>query len=162
MILGAIAGVFGTRGWLRVRSETRPRDGIFNYTGWLLGAGDAWRPYRVRQSRRDGAALLVKLDGVDDRNAAEALLGLHIAVETRELPPPPSGSYYWRDLIGLEVVTLDDRLLGTVRGLIETGASDVLRVRGEREQLIPFVPGVYVMEVDLGARRLVVDWQEDD
>jgi len=160
--LGTVKAVFGTRGWIKLHSETRPRDGIFDYSRWLLGAKDDWREYALKQWRVQGPALIAKLEGVDDREAAEALLGKRIAVAASELPAPPAGTYYWRDLIGLDVVNLAGEHFGTVKALVETGASDVLCVRGERERLIPFVRGIYVTDVDLQTRRITVDWQADD
>lgn len=163
VVLGSVKAVFGTRGWLKLHSETRPRDGLLTYRRWLLGKRREWQPFEFEEGRVQGPTLLAKLRGVDDREAAERLIGLNIAVDCQDLPAPPSGTYYWRDLIGLDVVTLEGEALGTVLGLYETGSSDVLRVRGERgETLIPFVRDVFVRHVDLQARRITVDWHADD
>ena len=107
------------------------------------------------------------------RNAAEAVKGLLIGVPEASLPEPESGEYYWRDLIGAEVVNTDDQLLGRIRSLIETGANDVLVIEpveaaGEaagketgrktaEDILIPFHAN-YVLEVDMAAGRIRVDW----
>ena len=77
------------------------------------------------------------------------------------MPAVAEGEYYWNDLIGLKVVALDGEVLGTVDYLLETGANDVLVVRGERELLIPFVTGQVVTQVDLENRVLRVDWDPD-
>ena len=71
------------------------------------------------------------------------------------------GRYYWADLVGLEVLTESGQSLGQVHGLLETGANDVLDVRGDRDRLIPFVQGQYVKKVCLDSGRLVVDWDPD-
>ncbi len=160
--LGTVKAVFGTRGWIKIHSETRPREGIFAYSPWLIGARDDWHSHALKQWRVQGPALIAKLEGIDDREAAAALIGKRIAIEANALPPAPAGSYYWRDLIGLEVINRDGEALGVVNSLIETGGSDVLCVRGERERLIPFVQGHYVIDVDLAQRRITVDWQRDD
>lgn len=160
--LGTVKAVFGTHGWIKIHSETRPRDGIFDYARWLIGAKDDWHGYALKRWRVQGPALIAKLEGIDDRDAAAALIGRRIAIDAAELPPAPAGSYYWRDLIGLAVVNRDGESLGVVKSLVETGASDVLCVRGERERLIPFVQGLYVIDVDLEAGRITVDWQLDD
>lgn len=160
--LGAVKALFGTRGWIKLHSETRPREGIFDYSRWLIGARDDWHEHAVAEWRVQGSALIAKLDAINDRDAAAALIGREIAIDAGALPPAPAGSYYWRDLIGLEVVNRDGVALGVVKSLLETGSSDVLRVRGERERLIPFVQGLYVLDVDAKARRIIVDWQPDD
>lgn len=160
--LGTVKAVFGTRGWVKIHSETRPRDAIFDYSRWLLGARDDWRVYKLLEWRAQGPALIARLSGVDDRDAAEALVGKRIAVDAADLPPAPAGSYYWRDLIGLDVVNLAGERLGIVKSLAETGSNDVLCVRGDRDRFIPFVVGIYIVEVDLNARRITVDWQAED
>jgi len=162
VLIGEIKAVFGTRGWVKIHSETRPREAILDYRAWQVGHQQDWRAYPLEESRVQGPVLLAKLRGVDDREAAEALIGQRIAVLPADLEPLPAGSYYWRDLIGLSVVDTAGMPLGIVQGLAETGSNDVLRVQGERERLIPFVIGLYVIEVDLGARRMTVDWQPED
>ena len=79
----------------------------------------------------------------------------------QQLPAAQPGEYYWSDLQGLEVVTLQGESLGTVDHLLETGANDVLVVTGERERLIPFVLGQVVDDVDLERGEIRVDWDRD-
>lgn len=162
VLLGEVKAVYGTRGWLKIHSDTRPREAILGYPAWQLGRQQDWQRHALEESRVQGPSLLVKLEHVDDREAAELLIGQRIAVLPDDLKPLPAGTYYWRDLIGMAVVNTDEVALGTVQGLVETGSTDVLRVRGDRERLIPFVTGLYVVDVDLAARRLTVDWQPDD
>ena len=160
--LGAVNAVFGTRGWIKVVSDTRPRDAIFDYPVWHIGLKADWQVFQLDDCREQGNTLIAKLCGVDDRESAERLVGKRIVVPAAALEPPPPGSYYWRDLIGMDVVTTSGCALGVVHGLAETGANDVLRVRGDRERLIPFVPGVYITDVDPKARKITVDWHPDD
>ena len=160
--LGTANAVFGTRGWIKVVSDTRPRDAIFDYSVWHIGLKGEWEVLQLAEGRVQGNVLLAKLRGVDDREGAERLVGKRIAVAASELKPPPPDTYYWRDLIGMDVVTTTGFPLGVVQGLAETGSNDVLRVRGDRERLIPFVVGLYVTDVDLQSRRITVDWHPDD
>jgi 16S rRNA processing protein RimM len=160
--LGAVNAVFGTRGWLKLTSDTRPRDAIFDYPVWHVGLKGDWQVLQLTECRVQGNTLLAKLRGVEDMESAEGLVGKRIAVAANELKPPPPGSYYWRDVIGMDVVTTADVPLGVVHGLAETGSNDVLRVRGDRERLIPFVVGLYVTDVDPKARKITVDWHPDD
>lgn len=163
VVVGRVNGVFGTRGWVKVYSHTRPRENLLDYRPWYLRDADgAWCRYDVRAAQRRGAAFVAALDGVEDRDAATALLRRDIAVDRSQLAPADEGEYYWSDLTGLDVVNAAGEVLGVVDGLLETAAHDVLRVRGERERLIPFVRGVYVLDVDLDARRIRVDWHADD
>jgi 16S rRNA processing protein RimM len=160
VVLGRIVGVHGIKGWIKVESETRPREAIFAYSPWELGTATGWTPYRVLAGRPSGAGLTAQLEGIDDRDVARALIGATIAFPRAQLPPAEAGSYYWADLQGCTVVNLQDVELGTVSHLMETGANDVLVVNDGRERLIPFIDTV-VQQVDLEHRRIRVDWDED-
>src|SRR5690606_439016 len=104
---------------------------------------------------------IVKLDGVDDRDAAREWVGAEIAVERRQLPPCGPGEFYWSDLEGLEVRTLEGEVLGTVDHLLATGGNDVLVLAGEKERLIPFVWETVIRSVDLDEGVIVADWAAD-
>lgn len=140
-----------------------PRDEILGYADWYLRRGDEpWRPIRMLEGRPQGKGIVARLEGVNDRDAAHALIDTDIAIDRDALPPPEPGTYYWADLEGTQVVTIDGVALGTLDHLFETGANDVMVVRGEdRERLIPFVVDQVVKEVDLGARLVRVDWDPD-
>lgn len=158
--VGHILGAQGIKGWVRVYSNTSPRENILNYGPWLLERGERLEPVRV-QGRLQGKNVLARLDGVDDRTRAESLVGCKLYIERQQLPRPESGDYYWSEIIGLKVETLTAEPLGLVAEMLETGADDVMVVTGERERLIPFAVDSIVREVDLEGRRLVVDWSPD-
>ena len=142
-------------------SYTDPREAILEHERWLLGQDGSWQSVRVDEGKRHGKSVLARLEGIDDREAAEALLGLDIAVYRDSLPEPETGHYYWTDLEGLTVWHKDKRELGVVTQMLETGAHDVMVVKGDLERLIPFVPGEVVLDVDLDERRVRVDWEWD-
>jgi 16S rRNA processing protein RimM len=157
--LGYISGIHGVQGWVKIHSWTRPREAIFGYRPWLLGKER--NPVAIRQGRRQGKTLVAELPGVEDRETARSLVEMEIAVHREQLAELAGDEYYWSDLVGLDVVTVTGVALGTVDRLIETGANDVLVVSGERERLVPFVMGRYVIRVDLDAGRMEVDWDPD-
>lgn len=159
VVLGHIAGLHGVRGWVRIHSLTEPREVIFEYQPWLLG--EARETARVLQYEGQGKRLIARLDRAVDREQAEALVNCEIAVYRDQLPPLPEGRYYWTDLVGLSVRLEDGTLLGTIERMLATGANDVMVVRGDREHLVPFVPGPYVKQVDLAAGEVIVDWDPD-
>ena len=105
--------------------------------------------------------MIARLAGCESRDQAQALMGCEIAIRRDQLPVTAPGEYYWRDLQGLTVVTIEGELLGTVDHLIETGANDVLVVKGDRERLIPFVLNQVIVNVDLDKREIRVDWDKD-
>ena len=161
VVMGRLVGVHGVRGWLKVESYTQPRANIFRYSPWYLEDADSWRETAVSDGRPQGKGLVVKLEGIDDRDAAAAMIGTDVAVRREQLPALDGEDYYWSDLIGLSVVTTRGENLGVVHNLMETGANDVLIVRGDRERLVPYVRGRVVTAIDLDAGRIEVDWDAD-
>ena len=124
--------------------------------------GDGWQRWKLASGRRQGKAVVLKLKVCNDRGTAEALIGAQIAITHDQLPELDApGDYYWTDLQGLRVETIDGIDLGRVDRLFETGANDVMVVRGERERLIPFLWERVVCEVDIEAGLMRVDWDPD-
>lgn len=142
-------------------SYTQPREAILDYGRWLLKQDTTWQAAVLAEGKRHGKAIIVRLDGIEDRDTAAGLVGCDIAVEREELPAAEAGSYYWADLVGLRVVHRDGTELGHVASLMETGANDVMVVAGEQERLIPFVVGEVVLDVDLENGVIGVDWEWD-
>ncbi|RUL72914.1 ribosome maturation factor RimM [Dyella choica] len=162
VLVGRIVGLYGVQGWVKLESWTEPRTQIFNYQPWQLTAPGGETEVKGVTGRPQGKGLIAKLPGVDDRDGAAALVGQDIYVARELLPPPGKDEYYWVDLEGLEVVTIEGVALGRVSHVFATGANDVVVVRdGERERLVPFVQGVYVRSVDLSGGRMVVDWDPE-
>ena len=159
VILGRIVGLFGVRGWVKVHSYTEPRDALLEYRDWLLGREEAWRQVELAEGTQHGKGIVVRLRGIEDRDAAAELLGSEIGVDRDALPEPEEGRYYWADLEGLTVVDRDGTELGKVAYLMATGANDVLVVDGPVERLIPFVPETVILDVDLAAGVIRVDWE---
>ena len=142
--LGGFVGVGGTSGSLEQLEEVT-----------LRRAGEPERTWRILEARPQGRVWAVRLEGVGTRDAAEGLVGYEVLARREQLGEAGEGQHYWADLDGLAVRTEAGRPLGTVTGLLETGAVDVLVVQGERgELLIPLAPYV---RVDLDARTVVVD-----
>jgi len=160
-VLGRISGVFGVRGWVRVFSYTDPREAILDYDSWLLGQKGAWRPAKVAEGQRHGKTVVARIDGFDDRDQAATLIGAEIGVPRAALPAAEEGRYYWSDLEGLRVVQSDGSELGVLAYLLETGAHDVMVVKGDKEQLVPFVKDRVVLDVDLEKGVITVDWDWD-
>lgn len=166
VVLGKIVGAYGLQGWVRVHPFADDPQAWSRIPAWWLGQEDsppkAWREVALKQSRLHLDALVVQLEGVSDRDAAEALKGTLIGAPREALPAASKDEYYWADLIGLDVVTAREESLGKVEGLIETGANDVLCVRADdgKEHLLPFVSAV-ILDVDLAVRRIRVEWEKD-
>ncbi|WP_298442631.1 ribosome maturation factor RimM [uncultured Ferrimonas sp.] len=165
IVVGKLGSAYGIRGWLKVTAFTDEQEGIFAYSPWVIDIQGTKREIKVLEWRRHGSGVVCRLDGVDDRNDAERLTNAEISIGTEQLQTLPEDEFYWRDLVGCEVVNTQGYNMGAVSGLLETGSNDVLEVKaksndafGKRERLIPFVTGQFVLEVDLAGKQIKVDW----
>lgn len=158
--VGHVLGAHGIKGWVRVFSNTSPRQNITSY-GPLLLEGDEGLQQKKVKGQTTGKHVLAKIEGIEDRDSAEALTGRKLYISKHQLPQLQADEYYWSELIGMSVENTSSEPLGTVESLLETGADDVLVVQGDRERLIPFVLGQIVTQVDRENRSIVVDWQAD-
>jgi 16S rRNA processing protein RimM len=162
VIMGRVASAFGIRGWVKIQPFSEYVDSLLDYQTWWLGPEHGpWREVKVIQCETHHKTLAAQFPDCPDRTAAEKLKGQLIAVPRSSLPRQIEGEYYWADLIGLRVVNQAGESLGTVTNLLETGANDVLVVRGESaEILIPFVASA-VKQIDVPAKVIHVDWLAD-
>lgn len=159
--VGKISGIFGVKGWIKVFSYTDVRENILVYSPWILKKGKETKLVEVSNGRRHGKTVVACLDGLIDRDDAAELNGWDIFIRPEQLPKSRRGEYYWADLIGLQVKTVEGLDLGTVQQMLETGANDVVVVMGERERLIPFLQEQTITNVDLEAGVMTVDWDPD-
>jgi 16S rRNA processing protein RimM len=185
VVMGRIVAPYGVFGWLKVVPDTEAFDGLFDYDTWWLGKGDDWREMVVETAKVHNDVLVVKLVGIDDRDAALACKGKQIAIPRAQLPEAEENEYYWSDLIGLRVKNKQDVDFGLIVDVFETGANDVIVVKPDavksdtvkvdtvaktsnkevaqvkpQERLLPFIDAV-VLEVDLAEKTMLVDWDAD-
>ena len=163
--VGKLGSTYGIRGWLRIYSSTEQAESIFDYQPWFLKIKGHWLPTELENWRHQNHELIVKLKGVDDREAAQILANVEIGVDLSVFPTLEEGDYYWHDLIGCAVVNLEGYAMGTVTEMMETGSNDVLVVKanvkdafGKQERLIPFLYEQVVKRVDLATKTITVDW----
>jgi 16S rRNA processing protein RimM len=161
LVVGRVIGVHGVKGWLKLHSHTLPIDNILRYRPWHVFVDGIGQEITPAEGRMQGKALVVRFEGVDDRDQAMRWAGAEIRIDRSQLPPPKKGEVYWVDLEGLKVRTTDGQLLGTVDHLFATSANDVLVVKGDRERLIPYVMDTFVKSVDLEGGEMVVDWDPE-
>ena len=160
VVMGRIAAPFGIKGWVKVQPFTEDPGTLLDFESWRVGRDAQQTHYTVEAAQDHGKALVAKLVGIDDRDAAYALRGQEISVAKSALPPPQENEFYWSDLIGLKVVNRQGIELGTVDSLMESGTNDLLVVKGTRDHLIPFI-AAFVGTVDLAGGTIEVDWGED-
>ncbi|TMH25973.1 MAG: 16S rRNA processing protein RimM [Betaproteobacteria bacterium] len=154
--MGRVAAAYGVRGWIKVAPGGGVAQTLAASAQWWIGE----HAYALAEARQHGRSVVAKLEGIDSREQAMRLKGARVSVERASLADPGEGHYYLADLIGLEVRNEQDEVLGTVKQWLSNGAQDVMEVAGSRTRLIPWASAI-VKEVDLGAGRIVVDWQMD-
>ncbi|HIG65080.1 MAG TPA: ribosome maturation factor RimM [Methyloprofundus sp.] len=159
--VGKVSGIFGVKGWIKVYSYTEIRENILTYSPWILRKGKESKLVEVIDGRRHGKTVVAYLQGLDDRDKAAELNGWEILIHADQLPKARVNEYYWADLVGLRVKSIDGTDFGTVEQMLETGANDVVVVAGERERLIPFLQGQTIVNIDLTAGEMLVDWDAD-
>ena len=162
ILMGRIHGAFGVRGELKLESFSDPPEAILGYRPLVLRTPQgSERELEQVRGRRTPKGIVLRIDGVEDRDAAEALRGAELHVPRASLPPPAPGEYYWVDLEGLRVVNTQGADFGVVSHLFSTGANDVLVAEGERERMIPFLQPDYVVSIDFEAGVVNVDWDPE-
>lgn len=162
VIMGRVASAFGIKGWVKIQPFSEYVDSLLGYKIWYMGHENGpWHEVKVIECEAHDRTLAAQFSDCPDRTAAEKLKGFLIAVPRSSLPKQDESEYYWTDLIGMTVVNETGEMLGTVAELLETGANDVLIVRGHGpDVLIPFLDSV-IKHVDMAAKTIEVDWSAD-
>lgn len=159
--MGYIKGVFGIKGWLKVKTSTEYIDGLLDYREWFLCKDQDTVRVEVESGKVVGDELQVKFTHIHNREEAALLRGYIVEIPREWFAQAEDNEYYWADLVGMTVVNRQNAILGTVRNLMETGAHDVLMIQGEYGQkLIPFVAH-YVDDVNAQTQTITVDWGID-
>lgn len=171
VVIGRFTGTFGIKGWLKVYSYTEPLENFLDYRDYQIQRQGIWQAVQIADSKIHGKGLIASLKGVENPEQAATYVGCDVAVVATQLPQLPEDEYYWRQLEGLQVIVDHPQrgqlVLGRVDHLLETGANDVLVVKGDddsidrRERLIPYLPDRVVLAVDLAAQQIRVDWDPD-
>ena len=165
VILGKVGAVYGIKGWLKIHSFTDDQEAILDYFPWSLKLGNKIQSVDITDWRKHNNGLVVKVAGIDDRDVAQKLVGSEIFVSEDALSDLPEGEFYWRDLIGMTVVTDKGYDLGQVSDIMETGANDVLVVKanlkdgfGKKERLIPYLMDQVILSISTENKQICVDW----
>ena len=158
VVMGEITGPHGISGEVKVNSHLVGNIKLIEGMKMCLLFPDGSKAIkRLIGLRETAKGLLLRIEGVTDRNEAQKLRGCKIELDASLLASAEDGEYYWRDLIGLEVFLKAGKRLGKVIGMVERGEQDLLTVEIDgREAMIPFIEPI-IVSVDLNAGRLVVD-----
>lgn len=157
VLMGTVGAAQGLRGEVRVKAYTLDPTALGDYGNLHSADGRVFEVLEVREAKN---VVVVRFRGINDRNAAEALKGLELYIERDKLPDEEldDDEFFYADLEGLEAVDEAGRSHGTVTGIFDFGAGDLLELKGpgKRPVLIPFSEAA-VLEVDFENRKLLID-----
>ena len=162
VFVGKVSSPHGIKGWLKVISYTDPIENILSYKEWFITNDEGNKTFSIEDSRIQGKKIIVKLDGIDDRDDAEDMKNKEILVSRIELPKLEENSFYWNDLLDLSVLDQKGKQIGKVDSLFETGSNDVLVIVNENKErfLVPFIMEEVIRKVDLVKEFISIDWPE--
>lgn len=155
--LGAVAGAFGVKGEVRLKSFCADPGSIGDYGP--LTTEDGKSSFEISNLKPVKAGYSARLAGVHNREQAEALRGTRLYASREVLPTLPDDEFYHADLINLDVLDTGGQIIGRIKAVLNHGADDLLEVnlgRGKGSALIPFTRDI-VPTVDLAAGRIIVD-----
>ncbi|HMS27242.1 MAG TPA: ribosome maturation factor RimM [Burkholderiaceae bacterium] len=175
--VGRIADAWGLKGWFKVLPHSADPEALFSSKRWYLQPTTHGKSVfvgtqlmRIREAKFHSDSVVAAAHDIDDRDRAQSLKGSRIFIPRSSFPTPELDSYYWVDLIGLDVVNRESIHMGVVKDLLSTGPQTVLVIEytsldetGQNtvnERMIPFVSH-YVDDVNLQNKRITVDWQTD-
>jgi 16S rRNA processing protein RimM len=170
--VGRILDAWGIKGWFKVLPYSADPEALFSAKCWFLlptekGAKtfEGVGKLTIKEAKTHSDTVVACAQDFDDRSATDALRGARIFISRSSFPAAQKDEYYWVDLIGLEVINREGVSLGQVRDLLTTGPQTVLVIDQVQdgktvEIMIPFV-AVYIDDVNLRERRILVDWQPD-
>jgi 16S rRNA processing protein RimM len=176
VVVGRLTQPYGLKGWIKVHSYTESMENLLALClqkpeGCQIFRAEQWQPVTVEAGKRHGKGLILKLKGVETPEQARLYSGCDLAVPVSALPPLADDEIYWYQLEGLRVVVDDPQrgelVLGRVDHLFETGANDVVVVKpcegsiDDRERLLPYLPRRVVLDINLAAGTMKVDWDPD-
>lgn len=166
VVLGRVGAPWGIKGWVKVHSFAEPAENLLEYREFDVETPEGLRKLVFDELKVQGQGFVGHIKGCEVREHTGVWTGSELLVAKTELPALDEG-YYWHELEGLRVVTLRGEVLGIVHHLMETGANDVLVVRGDEhsvdrlERLLPWIEDQVVMDIDLEAGVMQVDWDPE-
>ncbi|MBI4965976.1 MAG: 16S rRNA processing protein RimM [Desulfomonile tiedjei] len=153
VVIGQALKPFGIRGEIKIKVFTETLEAFDNSSILIFGE----TPHRVVSVRAHKTFALVALEGMNTPEQADTLSGSLVKTDRENLPAKEEDEYFWFELIGMKVSTVDGRDLGEITQITATGANDVIHVQGAYgEVLLPMIEDV-VLEVDTEKKKMVVD-----
>jgi 16S rRNA processing protein RimM len=161
VVVGRFGRPHGIKGFITIHSFTEPRENILSYTDWHANIAKQWQPLKILHIEVTHKSILAQIEGYHEREQVGNLTNVEIAISRTQLPSLTQGEYYWHELVGMQVINQQGQTLGKVTEIMPTGANDVLVIEGDKRYLIPYLPGQFVIDIDVGQSLIKVDWDSD-
>lgn len=165
VIIGKIVGVYGVRGWVKIVSFTDKINDIFNYKPWFIWCKTRWKLLQIETWKLIGKKYIVKFIDFKSREFAMLFNQSDLVIDRSNLPSLYTEEYYWIDIIGCKVITVQGNNVGYVVSIIETGAHDVLVVKinsnnliKTKNCLIPFILNKTIKHINVLDNTVIIDW----
>ena len=156
LLIGEVAKPHGLRGQVKVHSYASSNESFFPGRQVYLSRGEEMKEWLISETKGQGRSILLKFQGLDNRQQAEGVVGYSIYINEKDLEVLPEGEYYWVELIGARVTNDQDQFLGLLEEIIPTAAHDIWVVRdGEKEALFPAVED-FILSVNKVSREIRV------
>lgn len=151
--IGQVVNVVGLKGEIKVYHYSDYRERFEEFDQLYLQD----RQHTIERVRYQKNMVILKLSGIDDRNQAEAQKGKDVFITEAELRQLPKGTYYIRDLIGMEVILEDGQPLGVLNNVIQNSAQDLYEIKRENGKTL-LIPGVdeFVLNIDMETKKIMV------
>ncbi len=163
VIMGRFGRPIGIQGQIKLFVFSKSQGNIEDYQPWhIKNSLGQWEIVKCKNIQQRNKFLAVNIANINSRETAQAFTHKEVAIERSVLPTLPEGEYYWRDLIGMNVINKEKYKLGTVTELLETGANDVLIIKsGDKQYLVPFLIDKFVINISREEKLITVDWDKN-
>lgn len=161
LVIGRFGRPHGVKGFITLYSFTEPYENILSYNDWHACINHSWQPIKVLSVQTNNKSIIAQIDGYPERELVARLTNVEIAIQKKQLAPLNPGEYYWHQLTGMKVINQQGQCFGYVTEIMPTGANDVLVVQGEKKYLIPYLPGLFVIDINDVDKVITVDWDMD-
>lgn len=166
ILIGKFSIPYGIKGWIKINSFSEKKENIFFYQPWYTKDSKKVKIINIKKWKKQYSSLIVQIENFNNRDEINFFKKKEIFIKSESLPELKN-SYYWKDIINCKVLNKQNKYLGTVKKIIETGANDVLIVQYYtnkklkiqcQEIFIPFIDKKIIKNVDIINKIIMVDW----
>ncbi|MFI5252390.1 MAG: ribosome maturation factor RimM [Bacteroidota bacterium] len=155
--IAKLTGCFGIKGYIKAQALTHTPRRLLKLKNVFIGVGpDKLQEMNIEDVVFQQRSVLIKLQGVDDRTAAERFVGQYVFIDAPDVVKPPEGSYFVHDLLGCEVRTQDGKVYGVIEDVLKTASQDIWTIRqGDTVRMLPAVND-FIIRVEIPNRLVIV------